>query len=79
MTTYKKKFKCIEPSNLKIWGDYNSRKAQQLVIQFKMCEGHDYCESEENIREWLKQKFVVLLYNQKTFGLDQFDENVTVE
>jgi len=26
LTTYKKKFKCIDPANLKIWGDYNSRK-----------------------------------------------------
>ena len=27
LTTYKKKFKCIDPTNFKIWGDYNSRKA----------------------------------------------------
>jgi len=44
-----------------------------------MCEGHDYCESEENIRNWLKRKFVVLLYNEIIFGLDQFGANVTVE
>jgi len=44
-----------------------------------MCEGHDYCESEENIRNWLKNKYILLLYNQITFGLDQFDENVTLE
>lgn len=27
LTTYKKKFKCINPDQLKIWGDYNSRRA----------------------------------------------------
>ena len=26
--TYKKKFKCVDREHLKIWGDYNSRKAQ---------------------------------------------------
>ena len=26
--TYRKKFKCIDPEDLIIWGDYNSRRAQ---------------------------------------------------
>ena len=50
-----------------IWGDYNSKKAQQISIKFKMCEG-DGCESEDNIKEWLKGKFIVLLYNQIVFS-----------
>ena len=53
----------MDAVNLQIWGDYDSEKAQQLAIRFKMCEGADYCESEENIREWLKRKYIVILYN----------------
>ena len=53
----------MDEENLQIWGDYDSEKAQQLAIRFRMCVGADYCESEENIREWLKRKYIVILYN----------------
>ena len=36
-----------------------------------MCEGEG-CESEENIRKWLKGKFIVLLYNQARFDQDRY-------
>ena len=67
--TYKNKFKCINNDDLVIWGDYNSAKTQQLAIQFKMCRSTEpgVCESEEDIKEWLKGKFIVLLYNQIGF------------
>ena len=61
--TYRKKFKCINREDLVIWGDYNSQKAQQIAVKFKMCEGKDVCESKEKIKEWLARKFIVILYN----------------
>ena len=45
-----------------IWGNYNSVKAQQIAIKFKMCTG-DGCDSEEEIRNWLKKKYIYILYN----------------
>lgn len=48
---------------MEIWGDYNSAKAQQIAISFKMCEGLPNCESKETIREWLRGKYIVLIYN----------------
>ena len=48
--TWKKKFKCVKPEDMLIWGDYNSAKAQQLSVKFNMCEGETYCESKENIK-----------------------------
>lgn len=71
LLTYRKKFKCIDKEDLQIWGDYNSAKAQQLVVRFKMCLGEG-CESEENIREWLKGKYIVIIYNQIRFDSQQF-------
>ena len=62
LLTYRDKFRCIDADDLQIWGDYNSAKAQQLAIRFKMCQGEG-CESEENIREWLKRKYIVIVYN----------------
>ena len=37
LITYRNKFRCIDTEDLRIWGDYNSAKAQQLAIRFKMC------------------------------------------
>ena len=50
-----------------LWGSYNSSRAQLLSIKFRMCEGEDYCESVDNIRKWLRRKWIVLLYNEKRF------------
>ena len=60
---YRKKFKCVDQKDLVIWGDYNSAKAQQLAVKFKLCEGHDYCEPKDEILKWLRGKYIVLLYN----------------
>ena len=39
VSTWKKKFKCINKEDLVIYGDYNSYRAQQINVTFKMCEG----------------------------------------
>ena len=66
--TYAKKFKCVDEKDLVIWGDYNSAMAMQLAVKFKMCEGHDYCKTRDEIRDWLSGKYIVLLYNQVRFN-----------
>ena len=44
-----------------------------------MCEGREDCESEANIREWLKNKYVVLLMNQIRFSSDDFFHNAAIK
>ena len=36
-----------------------------------MCKG-DGCESEENIREWLKRKYIVIIYNIVRFNSEEY-------
>ena len=60
---FRKKFKCFDKDSVEIWGDYNSYKTQQLAIKFKMCEGKPICEDKEDIIEWLKGKYILILYN----------------
>ena len=43
---YQKKFICLDPEDLYIYGDYNTSKARQFNVQLKKCRGHDYCKSE---------------------------------
>ena len=73
VTTWKKKFKCINRSDMEIWGDYNSPKAQQLSVKFRMCKGEG-CEDEEDIRKWLAGKFIILLTNEIKFNPNGFHE-----
>ena len=42
-----------------------------------MCEG-DGCESEENIREWLKRKYIVIIYNHIRFDSESYFEGSRV-
>ena len=53
--TFKKKFKCIDKDELVVWGDYNSAKAQQINIKFKMCESGKgvICKNETEIKDFL--------------------------
>ena len=40
-----------------------------------MCQGHEECKTEEEIRKWLKRKYILLLYNQIRFETEgYFDE-----
>ena len=45
MRVFRDKFRCVDREQLKIYGDYNSAVASQLVVRFKMCIGEG-CESE---------------------------------
>lgn len=33
------------------------------------------CKEEQEIKNWLKRKFVLTVYNSKRFVLEEFDEN----
>ena len=44
-----------------------------------MCEGHDYCESQEDIIKWLRRKFILLVYNEIRFELDGYGNDVSVQ
>ena len=71
---WKKKFKCTNKESYSIWGDYNSEKAQQLMINFYRCnpDDHDpgFCKSDDEFNDWLVGKYIVLLYNQIRFESD---------
>ena len=77
--TYKKKFKCIDKEDLRIWGNYNSKMAMQLSVKFHMCKGYNYCKSEQEIRDWLSGKFIVVLYNQMRFKTDEFGSESVIK
>ena len=79
VTTYRKKMLCIDPEEMYIYGDYSSSKARLLDIKLVRCHGHDYCASDEEITAFLRDKFIVLLYNQILFDANEYNENSVLE
>ena len=54
---------CVDEDDLTVFGDYNSYKAQQFNVQFVKCHDKPYCKRPDEITEFLKNKFFVILYN----------------
>ena len=82
LEVYKKKFKCARRDEYEIWGDYSSAAAQQFAFNFRMCEGTTasgvLCHPKEDILEWLKAKYIVVVYNQIRFDSDSFYESAAI-
>ena len=64
---WKKKFKCANKEEYEIWGDFHSGKAQELKINFKMCYGLPDCKTEEEIKHWLSDMYIVMVYKHSRF------------
>lgn len=61
------KLKCIEDP-YEIWGDYNSDKTANVQAVFVKCNPEKrLCKKEEEINEWLKFKYLIVLHNQQNF------------
>ena len=66
-TFYSKKYKCIKDSKMRIQGDYNAARTRSFVLLFNKCnepEGSSLvCKSDDEIKEWLQRKFILIMYN----------------
>lgn len=64
----------MDQSELYLYGDYNSYKASQFNVQLIRCHDRDDCKSEEEITAFLKNKFLLLLWNQVRFDSRYYKE-----
>ena len=54
-------------------GAYNSAKAQSLSLQFIHCDPEKRkCKDEEEIKSYMKRKFILTLENSSVFHIDTF-------
>ena len=63
------KLQCLD-KDFRLQGDYNSAYAKILKLTFEICDRsveENDCAPEEEIRDWLKRKFLVVLMNQERF------------
>ena len=67
---HQKKFLCVDPKEMRMYGDYNSDKARLINIQLVKCHDGGYfaengitCKSPDQITDFLRNKFFLMLYN----------------
>ena len=67
LKTYQKKFLCIAKEEMRVFGDWNSKYARIIDITLTKCHGHTYCKEEHEIKTWLRDKFLLMMYNKIRF------------
>ena len=72
------KMRCLADSDqLKMWGDYDTENASNLMIVFEKCDigkraSGQKCKSEQEIASWMEYKYIVMLENEKKFVQHKF-------
>ena len=52
---------------MKLYGDWNSKEARLIDMALTRCQGHSYCQTDDEITKWLKNKFLLVMYNRIRF------------
>jgi len=65
--------KCIT-NPVELRGNWESDEAQALVISFEKCDPkvRSTCKSDLEIREWMKQSSIYIIYNKVRFEVTKF-------
>ena len=77
MKTYGPKLKCIT-EKIQLNGDYNSDSATNLVVVFDLCdpEKRNDCQPKSHILDWLDEKYIITLENEKKFEENNIQKGV---
>ena len=68
MKTYGPKMKCLVDPNMDYFGNFDTDKAQNLMIVFEICDKTKRtCKTDTEITEWLRFKYIVTLENERKF------------
>ena len=62
-----------------IKGDYNSNSAQMLLVTFNRCHDRDDCKSKEDIDEFIRGKYLVVMQNSVRFDSVLLAKNAIVK
>ena len=58
---------CTDENDMMIRGDYNSNTAQMLLITFNRCHDRPDCRPKEEIDEFIRGKYLVVMSNEVRF------------
>ena len=60
---------------IELYGNTDSSSARTLVIDLVKCTQHDYCKTDQEIDEFLKDKAFQFGQNYVTFDQENYDSN----
>lgn len=91
---HRKKLQCIDRKKLNLYGNYNSELANQLSIIVRRCVNLTeeklekltpddpppiICKSDEEITEWLRNKYILLYYNEVIFNATRYNDQAVAK
>jgi len=60
-------------------GNFSSSRARLMNYQLVKCHGHDYCKTDEEIKAYLRNTYVLMLSNQIRFESRNNKEEAVVK
>jgi len=69
----------MHTEDLSIYGDFNTASAQQLKVQLKKCTGRPDCKTDEEIIQFMKGKFIMIMLNQVRFDDEKFGSQAIIK
>ena len=73
--TYRKKMLCLNKEDLGFYGSWDSKNTRMMNIQLRKCTNRLDCKSDRQIKEFFRDKFILLLHNQIFFDDTDFNES----
>ena len=52
---------CAKKEEMHVHGNFNSANARIINIKLQRCRGRDYCASDEETTEFLRDKYLLVL------------------
>ena len=71
MENYGRRLRClVDKEDLHLYGNFDTNAADNLMVVFETCDPQKLgfaqrCKSDEEIRTWMQEKFILVLTNQK--------------
>ena len=69
-------------SDIDLWGNYDAAATQNLVIAFETCDSKTSsvpCKSKTEIKDWMLEKYIVVMKNEKKFITHKFDDSEKID
>ena len=64
---YRKKLRCIDEKDRFISGNFSTSNASNIRVYLNRCQGRDYCKTNEEINQFMKDKYLLVYINEIRF------------
>lgn len=69
---------CVDQSELRLAGEYSSDEGSFVKVSLNACVGQAHCKSDQEIKDYLRGSYMLLLTNQMRFDSTRFGPDAIV-